>query len=352
MNILLCSTSPLKKQALNEFIIKEMPSLRANITTFNCDSLGLPAQPVNSALQCAKARLDYAKNNTSQKYDCYISIENGLHISTNGPYPYYADECYVILDQRGMMNIGKAMIEIPYEYKDFVPKLDKLDTELGNNITFGELLQKQDSSVDPKNWMKTVCNFDRVEMIGFALDEAFTHDVDQQKLIDRVIKTYKAYPDFPKPGVLFQDIFAVLADKDALTDLCQIMKNRYYLDKLDYVVGLESRGFFGVLLAKDLGIGFIPIRKAGKLPGQVERVEYGTEYSQDICEMSVSIPEGSRVLVFDDLIGTGGSLNAAVTLLTKLKCHIVDLCVLREVVGLREKATETLGRKYTVLLME
>ena len=352
LSILLCSTSPLKTQALIEFFKESSPSINITVTNYDCSALNLPAQPIDSTLKCAKERLNYAKDNNTQKYDMYVSIENGLIISPFEDYYIGAglDECCVIIEVRGMMCIGKDYIRIPIKYKDFVPQ--KKDSELGNNITFGELLQKQDPDIDPKNWMKTICTYDRIDMIKQALDLALDDQVTKQTKIDKVIKTYKAYPDFPKPGVLFQDIFAVLANGPILNILCEVMKNRYYLDKLDYVVGLESRGFFGVLLAKELGIGFIPIRKAGKLPGPVERVEYGTEYSKDVCEMSTSIPEGSRVLVFDDLIATGGSLKASVTLLTKLKCHIVDLCVLREVPSLRSKAIETLGHKYTVLLQE
>jgi len=349
-SVLLCSTSPIKSNALIQFL-QEQDLITTTLKTFNCDSLKLPPQPVNSAKQCAKARLEYAKASNVEEYDYYISIENGLMNGFNGPNTYYSDisdECYVIVEHNGIMAIGHDIIEIPDEYADFLP--DEMDHDLGHSITFGELLQKDYPDIDPKNWMKTICNYDRTTMILKALKHAFQHLEEQQKRINRVISTYKAYPDFPKPGVLFQDIFAVLANNKALLSLCDIMKNRYHLDKLDYVVGLESRGFFGVLLAKDLGIGFIPVRKAGKLPGQVERVEYGTEYSKDVCEMSVNIPEGSRVLVFDDLVATGGSLKAAVTLLTKLKCNVVDLCVLREVVNLRQKAKETLGMKYTVLL--
>jgi adenine phosphoribosyltransferase len=204
-------------------------------------------------------------------------------------------------------------------------------------------------NIDAKDWMKTILHCDRINMIKEALTAVdINNDLKKQ-----VLKAYKSYPDFPKPGVIFQDIFAVLAHKDALNSLSIIMREEYESEKIDYVVGLESRGFFGVLLAKELKVGFIPIRKKGKLPGQVVRVDYGTEYSQDTCEISTDIPPNSRVLVFDDLIATGGSLLASVTLLNKVKCYVVDCCVLREVVSLREQAIKTMnGQSYTVLLQE
>jgi adenine phosphoribosyltransferase len=345
MNILLCSESPLKNLAVRNFYSsKDIP---VTITNFNCDELKLPAQPINSALQCAKLRLDYAKQKTNTKYDIYISIENGI---VSDKYRY-SEECCVILDD-GIMSNGSISFQIPEKYNIMIYNsiIDKSTNELGHDVTFGEILQQEDSTIDAKNWMLKFGEYDRVKMISDAIHKAICNKDYLKGLIDNVLKAYKSYPDFPKPGVLFQDIFAVLANKDVIDDLCTLLESRYSLDKVDYIVGLESRGFFGILLAKELKVGFIPIRKAGKLPGEVKQMAYGTEYSKDICEISTDIPKGSRVIVFDDLIATGGSLKAAVTLLESLECVIVDLCVLREVVDLRDKAKDILNRSYTVLL--
>jgi adenine phosphoribosyltransferase len=372
MNVLLCSESPLKTAAVKSFY-----SLQdVTITNFNCDELKLPAQPINSALQCAKLRLDYAKRYTNIKYDIYVSIENGIRADKYG----YYEECCAIIDD-GIMSNGYISFQIPQKYNIMIYNsiIDKYTNKLGHDVTFGEILQQENSTIDAKNWMLKICQYDRGKMIVDAMHNAICNRDYLKGLIDNVLKAYKSYPDFPKPGVLFQDrdvgrndvnsfdsksneltsflptslfqdIFAVLANGDAIDDLCTILQSRYSLDEVDYVVGLESRGFFGILLAKELKVGFIPIRKAGKLPGEVKQMAYGTEYSKDICEISTDIPKGSRVIVFDDLIATGGSLKAAVTLLESLDCVIVDLCVLREVVDLRDKAMVTLNRPYTVLL--
>ena len=360
MKVLLCSTSTIKIQAVTEFFKEK--EIKVDIDTFNCDSLGLPLQPIDSSTQCAQMRLDYARENINQnikenakdKYDYYIAVENGLNLPL-------VEECCVMIERKGVKIYEKSFCGIPTIYRDvyddlkneYMKNLKESSNKLllGHNITLGEMIHKMDSSVDPKNWTKN-CGYDRVEMIKDALKIAFAHLEKELNSVKQVIAAYKTYPDFPKPGVLFQDIFAVLADPTVTKTLCKIMKNRYASCKVDYIVGLESRGFFGILLAKELEVGFIPIRKKGKLPGPVERVNYGTEYSQDTCEISTSIPENSNVIIFDDLIATGGSIQAAIILLTKMKSRIVDICVLREVVSLRNKAEETLGRKYTVLLQD
>lgn len=354
MEVLLCSESSIKTQAVLEFYQSyHAEDINVKITTFNCDELKLPAQPINSALICAKLRLDYAKQKTNGKYDIYIAIESG--ISTEY---HYCEECCVIIDD-GIMSNGSELRPIPWEYNKLIYSciIDPCTSELGSDITFGELLHQQDLSIDPKNWMLKICGYDRKDMIKDSIRNTIGGTNYQRSLIQNVLKSYKSYPDFPKPGILFQDIFAVLANPDAVDDLCTLLKLRYScetqhasLNKVDYIVGLESRGFFGVLLAKKLKVGFIPIRKAGKLPGKVKQIKYGTEYSSDVCEMSTDIPKGSRVIIFDDLIATGGSLKAAIILLESLDCVIVDLCVLREVPELKGKAQETLQRPYTVLL--
>lgn len=341
--VLLCSTSPIKLDALTEYLANTFEDI-FSIDMFNCDNLNLPNQPINTTLECCNKRLEYSKK-INKKYDIYVSIENGIEEVNN----IYYECCYVILEQKGVKAEGLSEIEMPHKFTSLIK--DYKDT----NITFGETLKNKypELNIDPKNWIKTILNIDRKEMIQHALASAKTKLKSLRTKVKSLIRFYKEYPDFPKPGVIFQDIFSILENKDAFLTLCKIMKERYKFDKIDYIVGLESRGFFGVLLAKDLEIGFIPIRKKGKLPGQVEQISYGTEYSQDTCEISKNIPEGSKVIIFDDLIATGGSLMAAVTLLLKLKCEIVDCCVLREVLNLRETAIKTMnGQSYTVLLQE
>lgn len=150
-------------------------------------------------------------------------------------------------------------------------------------------------------------------------------------------------PDFPKPGILFRDITTLLRDPkglrhtvDFLTEQCQETFNH-----IDYVVGMESRGFiFGTPLAYQLGAGFIPVRKPGKLPAAVCRVEYELEYGVDRLEMHEdALGEGSRVLIVDDVIATGGTAAATAQLVQQTGSELVGFAFIIELedLGGREK---------------
>lgn len=126
-------------------------------------------------------------------------------------------------------------------------------------------------------------------------------------------------PDFPKPGILFKDITPLLAAPAAMRAAIERL-GKLDFGKVDKVAGIESRGFlFGMPLAMQLGVGFVPVRKPGKLPWKKHRVEYALEYGSDSIEMHQdAIGKGERVLVVDDLLATGGTLGAA--------CKLVEQC--------------------------
>ena len=342
MRILVCSESSLKKEAVQKVFPDD------TVETLDCNVLMLPAQPINSTRQCAYRRLEYALT-TAPGYDCYVAIENGLVIKSD----HGREECYAIIDQESLRGYGRNDILIGSENIPFLQRIAvESDHELGHSVTLGELLHEKDPTIDPKNWMKTTHEYDRHEMIEQALRSAVRNRKTGLAQVRQVNSCYKTYENFPKPGVNFQDLFGVLANPEAIENLGDLFERRYSDSQVNYVVGMESRGFFGILLALKLKCGFIPIRKAGKLPGEVETIEYGTEYSRDTCQMSKDISVGSKVILFDDLIATGGSLKAGITLLEKLNCEILDVCVLKEVISLENKAKETVGRSYTVLLKD
>ncbi len=124
-------------------------------------------------------------------------------------------------------------------------------------------------------------------------------------------------PDFPKPGILFRDITTLLSEPDGLQHAIDQMAETLPAAKPDYVAGIESRGFiFGMPLAYKLGCGFVPVRKAGKLPAAVHQVEYDLEYGTDSLEVHQdALPKGSTVLVVDDLLATGGTAAATAALI-------------------------------------
>ncbi|XP_044737291.1 adenine phosphoribosyltransferase [Chrysoperla carnea] len=148
-----------------------------------------------------------------------------------------------------------------------------------------------------------------------------------------------SYPNFPKPGILFRDIFALLKNPTAFRILKELVVEyaKSISPKIEIVVGLESRGFlFGPLIALDLEIPFVPIRKKGKLPGKLESIEYTLEYGKEIFEIQADqITTDQRVLIVDDLLATGGSLAAACQLIEKSGAKVSCCLAIMELVDLK-----------------
>jgi adenine phosphoribosyltransferase len=139
-------------------------------------------------------------------------------------------------------------------------------------------------------------------------------------------------PDFPKPGILFYDITTLLKDPAAFKEAVDLMLEPYADDKVDIVVGMESRGFiFSAPMAYRLGAGLVPVRKLGKLPAEVLSVEYALEYGSNTLEIHRdAIGAGQRVLIVDDLLATGGTVKGTIELVQRLQGEIVGLAFLVE----------------------
>ena len=147
-------------------------------------------------------------------------------------------------------------------------------------------------------------------------------------------------PDFPKEGILFRDITPLLADKEALAQTVETLAEPYRDAGIDYIAAVEARGFiFGSAVAKELGVGFIPLRKKGKLPYQTESVTYDLEYGTDTIEVHQdAIKPGDKVLMLDDLLATGGTMSAACELMEKLGAEIAGLTFVIELTALGGRA--------------
>ncbi|RLS95620.1 MAG: adenine phosphoribosyltransferase [Planctomycetota bacterium] len=149
-------------------------------------------------------------------------------------------------------------------------------------------------------------------------------------------------PDFPKPGIVFKDVTPLLADPAGLALAIELMANPFRNERIDIVVGPESRGFiFGTAVATSLSAGFVPVRKPGKLPYHTRSIEYALEYGTDRLHVHIdAVKPGMRVLLVDDLLATGGTLAASLQLLGEggLGATIVGASVLIELEFLKGRA--------------
>ena len=153
------------------------------------------------------------------------------------------------------------------------------------------------------------------------LEETKPIDVEALKALVRTV------PDFPKPGILFYDITTLLKDKTGFARMIDALAEHNAGQKIDLVLGIEARGFiFGPALAYRLNAGFVPVRKPRKLPAPVARVTYDLEYGSDTLEIHLdAIQPGQNVVLVDDLLATGGTMEATVKLVKQLGGEIAGL---------------------------
>lgn len=161
-------------------------------------------------------------------------------------------------------------------------------------------------------------------------------------MLPRLSSLIRDVPDFPKPGIVFKDVTPLLADPAGLALAIELMANPFRNDRIDIVVGPESRGFiFGTAVATALSAGFVPVRKPGKLPYHTKAIEYALEYGTDKLHVHVdAVKPGMRVLLVDDLLATGGTLAASIKLLGRegLGAEIVGASVLIELEFLKGRS--------------
>ena len=153
--------------------------------------------------------------------------------------------------------------------------------------------------------------------------------IEEKEKIEKLIRSVK---DFPEKGVIFRDITTALKNKEGLKIIIKDFTDRYKDKGIDYVVGADARGFiFGAAIAYNIGAGFVPARKPGKLPAEVESIEYSLEYGKNSIEIHKdAFGEGSKILIVDDLLATGGTTAATVSLVQKLGGEVAGLAFLIE----------------------
>ncbi|KAJ8526779.1 hypothetical protein K7X08_029256 [Anisodus acutangulus] len=174
----------------------------------------------------------------------------------------------------------------------------------------------------------------------------------QDPRIHAIQSRIRVVPNFPKPGIMFQDITTLLLDPKSFKDTIDLFVDRYKGKNISVVAGIEARGFiFGPPIALAIGAKFVPLRKPKKLPGEVFKQEYDLEYGSDCLEMHIGAVEaGERALVVDDLIATGGTLRAAMNLLERAGAEVVECACVIEIPDLKGK--EKLNGKPLYVLVE
>lgn len=163
----------------------------------------------------------------------------------------------------------------------------------------------------------------------------------------------RTVPHWPKPGIMFRDITTLLQDAHGFKDTIDLLVERYKDTPIDLIAGIESRGFIiGAALAHRLGVGFVPIRKKGKLPAKVVSQEYALEYGTDKIEIHEdSIEPNEKIILIDDLIATGGTAMAAATLIKKLQGNVIECCFVIDLPDLGgKKRLEDAGYKTFALV--
>ena len=167
---------------------------------------------------------------------------------------------------------------------------------------------------------------------------SFDPGFDPESARTRLRAKIRSIPDFPEPGILFRDITPVLADAALFRDAVELHLHhvRDLVDDIDVIVGMEARGFwFGPILAHRLGRAFVPARKPGKLPAETIAEQYALEYAKNTLQLHAdALREGTRVLIVDDLLATGGTAAATVRLIERLGAKVVGELFMIELLGL------------------
>src|SRR5438552_12639144 len=160
-------------------------------------------------------------------------------------------------------------------------------------------------------------------------------------------------PDFPAPGILFRDITPLLASPEAFQEAVSAMARPFRDDPPQKVLGIEARGFmFGAALARELGVGFVPVRKPGKLPRETLRVSYGLESGKDTLEIHAdACAPGEKVLISDEVLATAGTALAAGELADRLGAEVAGMTFFIEVEGLNGRSRLAPRRLHSVLLL-
>ncbi len=321
MSIILTSTSSVKVDAVQEIF--------DTVECVNVDT-GVP-QPLSkeSGIACATRRLEYVKPENK----IVIAIENFFDKNNDE----WFDQAVIMIQDTNndIKTMYSKRVYVPTEY--VIAAMDQGTVtnnatlnEMSCTVTVGSIIAHK-FDCDAADWHANFCPYTRKDLIKEVL---FKYYYEKDIAYLKSLITYHA--DFPKDGILFKDCTGLLRDVQGFAQCIDLFATWYRNDKLDAIVGLESRGFiFGAALALAMGLPFVVVRKPGKLPGNTISVSYAKEYGVDTFEMSEgALTKGQQVLIIDDLIATGGSARGSIELIHKFEADVVSFASLLEVEGL------------------
>lgn len=396
MKIALTSQSNIKLEAVKEAFKEVYKDAKVKIETpdFTPDPNQIP-QPLGlrSGLAMARLRIKTLLEqypNLKKEVDLIISIENCIN-EYEGFYNQieYVDVAFIIIydpindyeihewigcstlpDLSLLDNLTNEENSIKDETFDY----DKYCGNLlfkglkGSKVTYGELYHKLHPDIPANNWMKYVeLKLDRTVSLKIGLVKLLeTIYKKNTELRQRLQECFKLVPDFPIKGVNYMMWDDIFLDSKLVYDMTKYIAHKFLhlvnneakttadydpLLKIDYVIGVESRGFLlSAPLAQYLGVGQILLRKKGKIAGQRVTKSYKKEYGEDTLELRSDLPPGN-VLILDDVLATGGSLRAAAELAREAGHTVVSCIVVKDVPPLREEAAKKLeGIPYWVIL--
>lgn len=352
MEILVTTKQPIKLDAIRSYLNTLNQQYR--LETIDCGGLGLPEQPINCGIYCVKKRIDYAKSKINRKYDMVISIENDLTKTDST----FMDCAHVRIEVGEIVGIGVSKpincpIDLTTYEKDEIVVYSKYIQ--GYRKTGGKILAEKDGC-DPHNWM-TQFGYIRKDQIVDGLNKAFVNLRQNIEYCKELKNSYQIYENFPKPGVSFKYFYSLFSS-DHMYKLSHILESKYTGYGIDTIFALETRGLIlGTLLSNILKITFIPVQKPGKVPGNTISRDFEKEYGSDTLQISKDLLSArliSDCLIVDDVIATGGTIEATINMI-KETCNSkvnIEILALDQVESLRDKAINKIGNNYSILFKD
>ena len=325
--IVLLSNSMVKKQA---FFTSNFGKITQHIKCINAKTdTPQPIGNKNGYLVACQRINNYIAEHYDMK-NIIIAIESYLDKVDDIWY----DKCVVVIRWKDTIihTVSKTLVSFDNSLMDMLIQNSK-EMPHGRDVTLGSIIGDIYNTASD-NWYECYNKFDRVHHIKETINQIIIDNKLKKLVYDNIPKIQ----DFPKKGILFSDVISMFSDKLIVSIIMYYIKQLIIIDRefdeaYDYIIGLESRGFIiGSMIANELGCGFVPIRKAGKLPGETYQAKYIKEYGEDVFEIQKNaLRENARILVVDDILATGGSLMAAKELLSNYSNIQIDYFVMEDV---------------------